>query len=445
MNLRIIKTDEPLRDPAVGALRDRLRAGVVADGVGRVDVPASVREIIVDVRARGDRAVIEWTKKLDKTELTSETLRVSADEISDAHAEADKDFLDLVRRTAANIRRYQESILIKTPGPLKRAGRQLGVRYTPINRVGVYVPGGRAVYPSTVLMTVVPAQVAGVGEIAIVSPPTCDGDVNPMILAVAGELGVKEVYRVGGAQAIAALAIGTETIRPVDKIVGPGNTFVAEAKRQLFGRVGIDSIAGPSEVLIIADETARADPSGLAVASWLAADMLAQAEHNPGSAVLVTTSEKLADEVVASAAEQLPKLERNCAIEAALEDYSAIIVVPDIDAACDVADDFAPEHLQIITADDESVLAKIHNAGAIFLGAFAPVPLGDYYAGPSHVLPTGGTARFFGPLSANDFLKASSVIRYDAAALDEDADDVIAFAKREGLTAHARAVEIRKK
>ncbi len=437
MNLRIIKTDEPLRDPAVGALRDKLRAGIVADGTGRVDVPASVREIIADVRTRGDQAVIEWTKKLDKVELTSETLRVSADEISDAHAEADKDFLALVCRAAANIRRYQEHIQIKAPRPLKRAGRQLGVRYTPINRIGVYVPGGQAVYPSTVLMTVVPAHVAGVGEIAITSPPTCDGDINPMVLALAAELGVTEVYRLGGAQAVAALAYGTNSIRPVDKIVGPGNAFVAEAKRQLFGRVGIDSIAGPSEVLIIADETARAD--------WLAADMLAQAEHNPGSAVLVTTSEKLADEVVASAAEQLPKLERNCVIEAALEDYSAIIVVPDIDAACKVADDFAPEHLQIITADDESVLAKIHNAGAIFLGANTPVPLGDYYAGPSHVLPTGGTARFFGPLSANDFLKASSVIRYDAAALAEDADDVIAFAKREGLTAHARAVEIRKK
>ena len=438
MNLRIIRTDEPLRDPAVGALRDKLCAGgVMGTGAERIDVPAAVRGIIADVQARGDQAVIEWTKKLDKTELTSETLRVPAEQIQQAHASADKNFLSLIRRAQANIRRYQEHILIKAPGPLKRAGRQLGVRYTPINRVGVYVPGGQAIYPSTVLMTVVPAQVAGVGEIAIASPPTSDGDINPMVLALAAELGVTEVYRLGGAQAVAALAYGTNSIRPVDKIVGPGNAFVAEAKRQLFGRVGIDSIAGPSEVLIIADETARAD--------WLAADMLAQAEHDPGSAVLVTTSEQLAKAVTAAINEQLPQLKRKEAIAAALEGYSAIIIVPDIDAACEVADDFAPEHLQIITADDESVLAKIRCAGAIFLGAFAPVPLGDYYAGPSHVLPTGGTARFFGPLSANDFLKASSVIRYAAAALAEDADDVIAFAKHEGLTAHAKAIEIRKK
>lgn len=425
-----------MRDPAVLAIRDKLRDGVVAGGAERVDVPAAVREIIADVQARGDQAVIEWTKKLDKAELTPETLRVPTEQIQQAHASADEEFLALVRRAAANIREYQEHILLKAPASLKRAGQKLSVRYTPIDRVGVYVPGGKAIYPSTVLMTVVPAQVAGVSEIAIASPPTCDGDVNPIILAIAGELGVTEVYRTGGAQAIAVLAIGTETISPADKIVGPGNAFVAEAKRQLFGRVGIDSIAGPSEVLIIADETAPPD--------WLAADMLAQAEHNPGSAVLVTTSEKLAGDVAAEIEKQLPKLERKDAIEAAIEDYSAIIVVPDINTACDVANDFAPEHLQIITADDDATLKKIRHAGAIFLGAFAPVPLGDYYAGPSHVLPTGGTARFFGPLSCNDFLKASSVIRYDAAALAEDADDVIAFAKREGLTAHARAVEIRK-
>jgi len=297
------------------------------------------------------------------------------------------------------------------------------------------VPGGRAVYPSTVLMTVIPAQVAGVSQIAIVSPPTSQGQVDPVVLALAGELGVEEVYRFGGAQAIAALAYGSETIRPVQKIVGPGNAFVAEAKRQCFGRVGIDSIAGPSEVLILADQTARPD--------WLAADMLAQAEHDPGSALLVTPSRKLAQDVAEALEEQLAALSRAEAAGWGIEQYSAILVVPDIEAACQVANEFATEHLQIITADDKAVLENIRNAGAIFLGPYSPVPLGDYYAGPSHVLPTGGTAKFFGPLSSNDFLKASSIVQYDAASLAEDASDVVSFAQREGLTAHARAVQIR--
>jgi histidinol dehydrogenase len=308
----------------------------------------------------------------------------------------------------------------------------LGVRYTPIDRAGVYVPGGRALYPSTVLMTVLPAQVAGVKQIAIASPPQADGEVDAMVLALAGELGIEEVYRLGGAQAIAAMALGSETIQPVSKIVGPGNAFVAEAKRQLFGRVGIDSIAGPSEVLIVADHTAPGD--------WIAADLLAQAEHDPGSAVLVTPSEKLAEDVVAAVEAQLARLDRGEAIRQALQANSAVCVVADLPAACAIADDFATEHLQIITADDEATLAMIHHAGAIFLGPHTPVPLGDYYAGPSHVLPTGGGARCFGPLSVNDFLKASSVVRYDGAALAEDAADVVDFATREGLTAHAAAV-----
>ncbi len=284
-------------------------------------------------------------------------------------------------------------------------------------------------------MTVVPAQVAGVGQIAIASPPA-GGEVNELVLALAGELGVTEVYRLGGAVALAALACGTETIRPVQKIVGPGGAFVAEAKRQLFGRVGIDSIAGPSEVLILADETARPE--------WVAADLLAQAEHDPGSAVLITPSRALAERVAEQVVRQVDQLERAEVTRKALEAYSAIIVTPDLDGACELANEFATEHLQIMTADDDAVLAKIRNAGAIFLGPYTPVPLGDYYAGPSHVLPTGGTAKFFGPLSCNDFLKASSTIRYDAASLCDDAEDVIDFAKREGLTAHARAVQMRK-
>jgi histidinol dehydrogenase len=269
----------------------------------------------------------------------------------------------------------------------------------------------------------------------MVSPPTTNGDIHPMVLALAGELGVSEVYRVGGAQAVAALAMGTETIAPVQKIVGPGNAFVAEAKRCVTGRVGIDSIAGPSEVLIVADDSARAD--------WLAADMLAQAEHNPGSAVLVTTSADLAKKVVEQINEQVRELDRSDAILAALRDYSTILVVPDLDVACEVANDVATEHLQIITRNDDATLAKIRNAGAIFLGPYTPVPVGDYYAGPSHVLPTGGTAKFYGPLSVNDFLKSSSVLRYDEAALQADSQDIVNFATREGLTAHAASVKKR--
>ena len=435
MAIRIIQSDSPLRDPAVAGVRDVLRAGGVTSGDGQLDVPAVVRDVIAQVEAGGDAAVVELTAETDKVQLTPDRLRVSPEAIAAAHEAADREFLELVRRVAANIREYQQSILVKAPPALRRCGRSLGVRYTPIDRVGVYVPGARAIYPSTVLMTVVPAQVAGVGQIALAGPPLSGGDVNPMVLALAGELGIEEVYRVGGPIAVAAMAVGTETIPRVQKIVGPGNAFVAEAKRQLFGRVGIDSIAGPSEVLIVADETANAE--------WVAADLLAQAEHDPGSAVLVTTSAELAEDVAAAAARQAASLERSAAAAAALEAYSAIVVVGDLDAACAVADRFAPEHLQIVTRDDDAVLARIRHAGAIFVGPHTPVPLGDYYAGPSHVLPTGGTARFFGPLSCNDFLKASSVLRYDAASLAADAPDVIDFATREGLTGHAAAVRMR--
>jgi histidinol dehydrogenase len=436
MTLRIIESDRPLADPAVLALRDTLREGrLTAAGAGDVDVPAVVAEILADVASRGDRALIDWERKLDGACLTPETLRVPAERMAAAGAAADRGLLALARRAADNVRRYQEHILVADPRPLRRDGRELSLRYTPLGRVGAYVPGLRALYPSTVLMTVVPAQVAGVQQIALASPPLADGDVDPMVLALAAELGIREVYRLGGAVAVAALACGTASVPAVDKIVGPGNAFVAEAKRQVLGRVGIDAIAGPSEVLIVADGTARAD--------WLAADLLAQAEHAPGSAVLVTPSAQLARAVQARAADQLARLRRAEAAADAIERHSAIILVPDLDAACAVADAFAAEHVQIVTADDAAALAKIANAGAVFLGPHTPVPVGDYYAGPSHVLPTGGTARFFGPLSCNDFRKATSVVRYDAEALAADARDVIDFAAREGLDAHAEAVRIR--
>ena len=439
MSVRIIKTDDPLNDPAVADVRDVLRRGALTSGSGaQIDVPGAVAEIIRDVQQRGDQALIDLTGRLEGVELTPETIRVSASDIASALASAEAEFMALVGRAAANVRQYQQSILHESPPPLKRSGRLLAVRYTPIDRVGVYIPGGSgtgAVLVSSMLMTLVPAQVAGVGQIALVSPPTTNGDISPLVLAVAGQLGLDEVYRLSGTPGLAALGIGTESVPPVDKIVGPGNAFIAEAKRQLFGRVGIDSIAGPSEVLIVADQSADA--------RWVAADMLAQAEHDPGSAVLVTHSAKLAEEVKLAVEMQIVTLDRLEALRAALERYSAIIVVPDLAAACDVANDFATEHLQIITEDDDAAMAMIRHAGAIFVGPHTPVPLGDYYAGPSHVLPTGGTAKFFGPLSCNDFLKASSVLRYDAAALAEDADDVKAFAAREGLTAHAHAIDIR--
>ncbi|MCY2927075.1 MAG: histidinol dehydrogenase [Planctomycetota bacterium] len=402
----------------------------------RVNVRKTVREIIDDVKERGDQAVIDLTAKIEKVNLTAGGMRVSSAEIAAAHAAADPAFLQLVRRVRDNIQEYQNNIIWKDPAPLHRGGRTLSVRYTPMDRVGVYVPGGKAAYPSTVLMTIVPAQVAGVKEIAVVSPPT-GGKVNPLVLATLGELGVQEVYGVSGTAGLIGMALGTKSIPAVDKIVGPGNAFIAEAKRQLFGQVGIDSVAGPSEVLIIADDTANP--------AWLAADMLAQAEHNPGSAILVTWSRSLAGAVKGEIDKQLARLDRADAAAHGLSNYSAIFVKPNLTNACMFANTFAPEHLQIITADNQAVLSQIRHAGAIFLGPHTPVPVGDYYAGPSHVLPTGGTARFFGPLSCNDFLKASSVVEYDEASLAADAADIIDFATREGLTAHANAVRIRQR
>jgi len=436
MTVPVIKTGNPAGDAEVAALKEILRGGSLkaAGEAGDLDVSAIVARIIEQVRTGGDLAAAELTSSLDQADIDPAGLRVPEPALRRAHKSADPRFLEVVRSVAANIRQYQQSILVAAPPALRRGGRELAVRYTPLDRVGVYVPGGRALYPSTVLMTVIPAQVAGVGEIAMASPPT-GGDINPVALAMAWEFGITEVYRLGGAPAIAALAFGTETIPPVQKIVGPGNAFVAEAKRQVMGKVGIDNIAGPSEVLIIADQTANP--------AWIAADMLAQAEHNPGSAVLVTVSEDLARQVAGEIDRQLPLLDRRDPTAEAIREYSAVILVGDIQEACELADDFAPEHLQIITGDDQAVLAKVRNAGAIFVGPYTPVPVGDYCAGPSHVLPTGGTAKFSGPLSCNDFMKPSSILWYDAASLAEDAPDVVELARREGLTAHARAVEIR--
>ncbi len=434
--MQVIEASDPLADQRVLAVRDRLRAGPQSAGDGpAANVEAVVREIIADVESRGDAALVDWERKLDRADLVPAGLRVPGETLAAAHQAADPEFLALVRRTVANIRQFQDAILIPDPPALVRGGRELRLRYLPIDRVGIYVPGGKAVLASSMLMTLVPALVAGVPEVALASPPRTGGDVHPMILAIARELGVKEVYRLGGAVAIAAMAIGTDRVRPVDKVFGPGNAFVIEAKRRLFGRVGIDSTAGPSEVLIIADETADQ--------AWVAADLLAQAEHDPGAAILVSPSRRLVERVLGQVEAQLSGLSRADAARQCLGRYGAAIVVPDLDAACEVANDFACEHVQIMTTCDEAVLGKVRNAGAVFVGPASTVPLGDYYAGPSHVLPTGGSARFFSPLSCNDFRRANSIIRYDIAATAADAGDVAAFAALEGLSAHARAVRIR--
>jgi histidinol dehydrogenase len=433
--LRLLRPDQADYRESIRALRNLLRAGELTSGATAAGSVADVvRGILDQVAHGGDAAAARLTSELDRATITPESLRVPPEVLERAHRAADPGLMGLVRRAAENVRAYQEHIRWRAPEPLARDGRRLGVRYTPLRRVGVYVPGGRALYPSTVVMTVVPAKVAGVREIAMFSPPT-GGEIAELALALAWELGVHEVYRLGGAVGLAAAAFGTATIGPVDKIVGPGNAYVAEAKRQLFGKVGIDSIAGPSEVFIVADDAA--DPS------WVAADLIAQAEHDPGSAILATPSAKLAESVLREVERELSSLERAGAARRSLERYGAVIVTSDLNAACELANEFATEHLQIITRDDERCLSRIEAAGAIFVGAHTPVPLGDYYAGPSHVLPTGGTARFSAPLSVNDFLKVSSLIRYGASDLEADASDVMEFARREGLTAHARAVGIR--
>ncbi|MDH5673258.1 MAG: histidinol dehydrogenase [Myxococcales bacterium] len=434
--LQILNFSEPDFRQRLDDLLSTLRGGGLVGSVESepLDVPAIVSDILAQVRTEGDDAAARLASRLDRASLEPGALHVPQAELERAHAEAEPEFLALVRRVRDRIATYQRHILHRDPPPLVDGGRKLGVRYTPIDRVGVYVPGGRALYPSSVLMTVVPAQVAGVKELVIATPAT-GGRIDDLALALAHELGVREVVQLGGAVAVAALAYGTESIARVQKIVGPGNAFVAEAKRQLFGQVGIDSIAGPSEVVVVADDSANP--------RWVAADLLAQAEHDPGAAILLTPSAALATAVVEAAEEQLGQLGRSEMTRVSLERYGAAVVVADLAAACDLASEMAAEHLQIVTGDDAGCLERIRHAGAIFVGAHSPVPVGDYYAGPSHVLPTGGTAHFFGPLSANDFLKASSLIEYDAAALAADAADVRDFATREGLTAHAASVAVR--
>ncbi len=401
-----------------------------------------VERICSDVAARGLQALLEYTAKLDGKTLTRETMRVSAAELQAAHAQADPAYLQVIRQVRANIIEFQTAIRLSDVSltrPVTSGGRtgtvRLGQRYLPLKRVGVCIPGGAAAYPSSLLMTAVPAQVAGVPEIVVVVPPTDFGGYNADLLAACHELGVTEVYRVGGAQAVAALAYGVEGLPQVDKIVGPGNLFVALAKRHVYGTVDIDSIAGPSEVVILADETARPE--------FVASDMISQAEHSPGSGVLITWHPPLVPQVLAAINRQLAELDRGGLARTSLEQYGACLIARNMAEACQLSDLLAPEHLHISTANPEQPLARLQNAGAIFLGHFTPVALGDYIAGPAHVLPTGGTARFANGLCVNDFLKRSSLIQYDQAALAHDAPGVRILAAKEGLTAHSASVDIR--
>jgi histidinol dehydrogenase len=390
-----------------------------------------VIQIIGDVSQRKDEAVAEYTKLFDGVELKPEEFRISEDDLEKAHKEVDEKLLKSIRGAIKNVRKYQKGIFIGN-----KSARQ-GIRYTPIKRVGICVPGASAPLPSTVIMTAVPAQVAGVKEIAVVSPPRYQGSIHPTILAVCRELGIKEVYRIGGVQAVAALAAGTKFVPAVDKIVGPGNQWVQSAKKFMFGDlVGIDSIAGPSEVLIIANDKAKA--------AWIAADMLSQVEHAPGSASVFTDSQQLAADVLDELKKQVVQLSRAGETVECLLRFCIIAVFENLEKAVSVANGFAPEHLEIqCGTQSRKIAGKIENAGAIFIGDFSPVAVGDYWAGPSHTLPTGRTARFFSALSANDFIKSISIIEYSKKQLAESAEDIIRLAEAEGLDAHAKSVKIR--
>jgi histidinol dehydrogenase len=398
--------------------------------------PARVVErVCADVRARGLAALLHYTEQFDRARLDRDSLRVGAEELAAAWSAADTAFLEAVRRVRQNVLSFQSGLLHRDAVLSVAGSHELRLRYRPLRRVGVMVPGGAAAYPSTLLMTVVPAQAAGVREIAVCMPPTPNGAYNADLLAVCHELGVAEVYRVGGAQAVAALAFGVDGLRPVDMVVGPGNLFVALAKRHVFGQVAIDCVAGPSEVVMLADDTADAE--------HVAADLIAQAEHSPGASVLVTWHEPLAGAVAAALARQLARLERGELARESLEQFGALVLARDAGEAVACANELAPEHLHVIARDAAALAEQTVNAGAIFLGPYTPVALGDYVAGPSHVLPTGGTARFASGLSANDFLKRSSVLCFTKAGLEKVAGDVCLLAEKEGLTAHAASVTVR--
>ena len=427
--MRTLKLTEETKNELLGNLLNR-NPGSFSE------YEKTVNDIIENVRNNGDKAIFEYTSNFDKCEITADTIKVTEDEIRKAYNALDPKFIEVMKKSAENIRSFHEKQKRNSWIETRVDGSILGQRILPVEISGVYVPGGKAAYPSSVLMNVVPAKVAGVERIIMCTPPQKDGSVNPGTLVAANIAGVDEVYKVGGAQAIAAMAFGTESVPKVDKITGPGNIFVALAKKACFGHVSIDSIAGPSEILVLADETANP--------RYVAADLLSQAEHDEmASAILVTTSQALADEVSAEIDGFLQTLERADIIKKSLENYGYIFVADNMQDAIDAANAVASEHLEIITANPFETMTKIKNAGAIFLGDYSSEPLGDYYAGPNHILPTNRTARFFSPLNVDDFMKKTSIISYSRDALSKVHKDIELFAKEEGLTAHANSIAVR--
>jgi len=397
---------------------------------------ATVNEIIENVKANKNKAIFEYTLKFDKFELTEENIKVTRAEIDEAYSLMDAKLVEVIRKAAANIRDFHVKQLRNSWFDAKEDGTILGMKITPIEKAGVYVPGGKAAYPSSVLMNVIPAKVAGVKEIIMTTPPGKDGKVNPGTLVAADIAGVDTIYKVGGAQAIAAMAFGTEFIPKVDKITGPGNIFVALAKKAVYGYVSIDSIAGPSEVLVLADETANP--------RYVAADLLSQAEHDElASAILITTSKELAEQVSVEVDKFVAALPRQEIMQKSLDNYGYILLAENMEQAIETTNEIASEHLEILTKNPFDVMTKIRNAGAIFLGEYSSEPLGDYFAGPNHILPTNGTAKFFSPVNVDDFIKKSSIISYSKEALEKLHKDIELFAESEGLTAHANSIKVR--
>ena len=397
---------------------------------------STVAQILDKVKNEGDAALFAYTKEFDKADVTKETIRVTDAEIEEAYAQIDPALLGVIRKALVNIRQYHEKQIQNSWFTSTTDGTMLGQKVTPLNRVGVYVPGGKAVYPSSVLMNIVPAKVAGVPHIVMTTPPGKDGKVCASTLVAAKEAGADEIYKVGGAQAIGALAFGTESIPKVDKIVGPGNIFVALAKKAVYGYVSIDSIAGPSEILVLADETANPH--------FVAADLLSQAEHDElACAILITTSEEFAKKVDEEVKGFVEVLSRKEIIQKSLDNFGYILIAEDMDEAIEAANEIAPEHMEIVTANPFEDMMKVKNAGAIFIGEYSSEPLGDYFAGPNHVLPTNGTAKFFSALSVDDFIKKSSIVYYSKSALCNIHKDIIQFATSEQLTAHANSIAVR--
>ena len=396
----------------------------------------TVSDIVNDVMVNGDKAVFSYTKRFDKWDVDASNVRVSSEEIKNAYTQIDAKLVEVIREAAENIRTFHEKQLRESWIVPKEDGTILGQKITPIERAGCYAPGGKAYYPSSVLMNIIPAKVAGVEKIVLCTPAGNDGSVHPVTLVAADIAGVDEIYKIGGAQAIAAMAYGTESVPKVDKITGPGNIFVALAKKAVFGYVGIDSVAGPSEILVIADETANP--------RYVAADLLSQAEHDEmASAILITTSKELAEKVSEQVDIFTKELSRTEIIEKSLENYGYILVAESMEEAIAAANEIASEHLEILTKDPYQIMTKIKNAGAIFMGEYSSEPLGDYFAGPNHILPTNGTARFFSPLNVDDFTKKTSIISYSKEALEKVHDKIEYFANQEQLTAHANSIRVR--